>query len=183
MNNHEPHHNHTHDNDRQQQLLALFASLNEITRRHVQELSTDVSSLDDTEQQALIEKINPHVNFEFQNHTPLHGLPLSATGDGMFFLSDFEGNILGVESITSSDIAIGQLSDICVLPTPTRECLAERNEQEIPLHEQVLSPIVILNNASFKTNRTAAGTYQTEHDLSNYQLCLPLAHYLQFTVA
>lgn len=170
-----------------QQLLNemqdMFAVLTEITQRHARNVPDGIYSLDDEAQQKLITNINPYFRFEFNKHPNLLHLPVTVTGSGMLFLSDFEGNILGVEQIHDGDVVMGRIAEVCVLPAPTIDCLAEADESEIPLNNQVLSPILTLQDARFKAGLDDFGAFQTELDLSGYQVSLPLLHYLRITNA
>ncbi len=167
--------------DHQQSLQTLFATLTEITTRFTPQIDGGVFGLDDEQQQALIDQINPYIRFELANHPELHDLPVRASGGGMMLLSDLEGGILGAEQISFTDEVTGRIADICALPTPTVECLVASNGEEIPSTDQVLSPVLILRQGIFKTNYSEAHGFETEHDLSIYQTCLPLAHYLKIT--
>lgn len=169
--------------DYQKQLQDLFDTLNEITQRHTLQIPGGIFKLDEEKQQTFVNKINPYLNFEFTNRPELHSLPVTAKGVGMLFLSDMEGNILGVDKIQENDVISGRIEEVCILPTPTTECLLASDEAEIPLIDQVLSPIIVLRNGILKTDFSEEDGYETEHDLSNYQTCLPLAHYLRFTAS
>lgn len=165
-----------------QQLLDFFSTMHDAARRHTQSLSTNIASLSEQEQQEIVDKVNPYIRFELNQHLELQALPLFVTGSGMMYLSDLEGNIMGTETVADGDLITGTFTDACVLPTPTIECLAESDGEEIPVMSQVLSPVIILEAGQFCTDPNMYGEYQIEHDLSNFQICLPLAHYLKISV-
>lgn len=166
-----------------QQLLEFFSTMHDAARRHTRSLSTNIAALSDQEQQGLVDKVNPYVRFELQQRPELQALPLLITGTGMLYVSDLEGNIMGAETVTEGDLVTGKFIDACVLPIPTIECLAVSDGEEIPVMSQVLSPVIILEAGQFCTDPDTYGEYQIEHDLSNFQICLPLAHYLKVSVA
>lgn len=166
----------------QQQLADLFSTMHDAARRHTKSLPTNITSLSDQEQQGLVDKVNPYIRFELEQYPELQGAPLLVTGTGMMFLSDFDGNVMGAETIKDGDLILGKFIDACVLPTPTIECLVESSDEEIPVMSQVLSPVIMLEAGQLNTSLDAYGEYQVRHDLSNFQICLPLAHYLQISV-
>jgi hypothetical protein len=168
--------------DTELQLQDLFSALTDTAHRYVQALPVDVFALDELQQTDLVDKINPYFRFELGQYPNLHNLTLHATGTGMMFLSDLDGNVMGAETMTDDDVVTGDFTDVCVLPTPTIECLLAQEGESIPIVDQVLSPIIILENGRLKTGKDAFGNFQTEHDLSNFQVCLPLAHYLKIAV-
>lgn len=165
------------------ELQDMFATMTEITQRHAKSIPGGVFSLDEAAQQDLISAINPYCRFEFTKHPDVHNLPVTATGTGMFFLSDFEGNILGAEQLFEGDVITGHIKEVCVLPTPTIDCLARAYEGSIPVDDQVLSPILILEDSQFKAGLTSSGSFETEMDLSGHQVGIPLLHYVRITNA
>ena len=179
----EPTFDHSPHIDHQRQLEGLFDILSGIAQRYAHTIPGGIFSLDEEAQEAVISKINPYYRFEFDAHPDIHGLPISATGAGMFYVSDLEGNIMGAERLSSDDLATGTITDVCILPTPSLECLADGSEEEIPVYDQVLSPVIILEGGVFKTDYDPAVGFQNEVSLSNFQTCLPLAHHLRFTAA
>jgi len=159
------------------QLQDLFSTLTEIAQRHGSDIPGGIFALDETQQQNLIDKLNPYVRFAFAEHPDLHGLPVQTSGAGMLYVSDLEGNALGAERITEADTVTGHINDVCLFPTPTVSCLAEASEETgIPCTDQILSPILVLNRSILKVGE------EKEVDLANFQVHLPLAHYLQFTL-
>lgn len=172
----------TTSNEHQQQLNDFFDSITQTTRQRASTLGKSIDLLNDIEQQIVISSINPHLRFEMSQRPELSGTPIQATGIGMIYVSDFEGNILGVETLTDDDLVTGTITDICALPTPTVSCLAQAADGEIPDHSQVLSPVLLLDQAIFRSYRSILGTYDNEVDLGNFQVGLPLEHYLRITL-
>ncbi len=108
-------------------------------------------------------------------------MELNITGDGLMLVS-IGGDILGAENISHGDMLTGTLDDVCVLPVPTVECLLMSDDIETPIVDQTLSAIVMLKNVIYKTGLNKYGVFEVEHDLSNFDIGLPLAHYLKFAV-
>lgn len=170
-----------HDHNRQQELNDFFGVITEITQRHAMTLGRSVDSLNEADQQKLIAALNPYLRFEMSQRQELVGTPIQANGDGMLYVSDLDGNILGAETLSDNDLVSGYVYDICALPTPTASCLALAGDGEIPTHNQVLSPVLLLDRAVFKSDQITKEEYRTEVDLEGYQVGLPLAHYLRIT--
>ena len=178
MNQYPSNHNHS---PQQQQLQELFEALQTITRNHEQALSGGVFSLNECTQEALLGRINPYCTFELRQYPELQNIPLGVTGAGLLFVADFDGAIMGVETIDGDSELTGTLSDVCAFPTPTVECLAVADENEVPVHDQILSPIINLQQVTLKTDRNEQGEFERIIDLANFQIGIPLEHYFQFT--
>lgn len=165
--------------DYDQQLRDLFVGMHEITQRHAQHIPGGIFSLDDAAQQELISAINPYISFEFSQYPGLRGLPVQITGKGIAYFSDLDGEIAGKQLIEDTDMLTGTIADVCVFPVPTKEWLMHADESDTLLSDEALSPVLILANSTMMLDRDDTGVYQTEADLSHYQACLPLIHYLR----
>lgn len=163
------------------QLQELFATLREITQRHSLALPDRLSTLNDQQQRTIIAAIDPYCRFEFDQYPELHGLPVTVTGSGMLLLCNLDGDVIGAEMFDDTDVVNGTIQEICTLPIPIIDCLANSDGEEISFRDQVLSPVLILKDSVFKTDYSDTDGYETEHDLVNYQLGLPLTHYLHVT--
>lgn len=175
------HSRHTADYD--QQLRDLFGSMHEITQRHTRLVPGGIFSLSDEAQQELIGTINPYITFEFSQYPDLCGLPVQITGKGIVYFSNLEGEITGKQLIEDTDMLTGTIADMCVFPVPTKEWIMNADESDILLSDEALSPVLILANSTLMLDRDDDGIYQVEADLSQYQACLPLIHYLQVSPA
>lgn len=168
-------------NDSGSELLPFLGTIQGIVQNHVDGLKVPIFTLNEAEQQALIDKINPYLLFELAQTPRVKDLPVEVSGSGMMFISSDDGSILGAEQISNGDILTGVLDEVWAYPVPTAECLILGDSQdEIPVVDQSLSGVVVLKGAKYKTGLNHDGTFQVEHDLGVFQVGLPLSHYLRF---
>jgi hypothetical protein len=137
-----------------------------------------VMAMSEDEQQAIMDRINPHLAFEFSQTAELHGMPLRIDGFGLMFVSDVGGEILGAETISDGDVLTGTLVEACALPVPTMESVKLSDSESTPILGQTMAGVLLLNDAVYKTGLNRSGTFEVEHDLSNFQIGIPLSHSL-----
>jgi hypothetical protein len=158
--------------------LSVFTeTCRDIIERHVGSVDPAVlMSMSEDEQQAIVDRINPHVAFEFSQTPELHNLPLLISGYGLMFVSDESGVVLGAETISDNDMIIGMLAEAWVLPIPTMESVQLSDVDSTPILGQTMAGILLLNGAVYKTGLNMSGDFQVEHDLSRFQIGIPLSH-------
>lgn len=171
-----------HETNRSEELYGFLRTLTTIALDQTRQLPKPVFELDDTEQQQVIERVNAYCRYEFNQVPELHGLAVKACGTGMMFLADDDGVIMGAEQIYEGDVITGLILDPCIFPVPTIECLAVSGDGEIPVDDQTLSGVITLQAGKLtRVSDTQPGAAEV-YDLANFQVSLPLAHYLRFAV-
>lgn len=169
-------------NTTQARLNELSATCSEIIDRAVRDLQPrTIFGLDKDEQQALIDRLNAYLSFEMSQMSDLKGTPICVDGYGMMFAAT-DGVILGAEVMAGDAIVSGFLDDIWAFPVPTLECVKLSSTKEIPVIDEALSAMLMLVGATYKGGRMPDGTYEVEHDLTDLEVAIPLAHSLNATV-
>lgn len=172
-----------YSNPLQRRLDELNATCTEIIDRAVVDLQPrTIFDLDKDEQQALIDRLNAYLSFELSQMANLKGTPVCVNGFGMMFAAA-DGVVLGGEVVTSDDVVTGVFDGVCALPVPTLECISLGNDLEVPVVDEALSVMVMLKDATYKGGHMPDGTYEVEHDLTELEVGIPLAHPLRVTVA
>ena len=144
--------------------------------RHVRDLSVPVTSLDNYERQAVADRVAGYLEFEYQESELPPGIPLIVTGKGLMLFYDTDHSLVGVEIVSGGDIVLGKLIDVGATPVPTLECLAEASASKVPVYDETLSAVLLLDSPVYKTGLQANGTFCAEHDLSAYTIGVALAH-------
>jgi len=164
--------------DTPDQALTTFAwTCRDIIERHAGlDDPVVVMAMSEEQQQALVDRINPHLAFEFSQSPELHDLPLKVTGYGLMFVSDVNGEILGAETVSDGDVITGTLGEAWACPVPTLESVQLSNAESTPILGQTMAGVLLLNNAVYKTGLNRSGHFEIEHDLSNFQIGIPLSH-------
>jgi len=157
---------------------AFFTVLRDLVTRHTQSLNSPIFALSESEKQVVVDKINPYIAFELKQTPDVKGALLTATGYGLMLISTPDGTVIGAEVISHGDIITGRLNDACVLPVPTVESLLLGDADMVPIVDQTLSGVVLLEDACYKTGQNLSGDFEVEHDLSNFQIGLALNHQL-----
>ena len=171
----------SHEHDSNRQLSAMFANFQDIIDRHVAELPCPIFEIDAERQQEISDKITAYLRFELEQYEALHGERLTVSGNGMFFASDAEGNVLGVEAISDGDVMMGKLDDICAYPVPTESCVSDRQDGLVRVYDETLTAVLQLEGSVFKTGLNAFGVHEAEHDLRMYTIGVPLTPKISFT--
>lgn len=162
---------------------SFLSAVREIVQDHTETLGSPIFGLDDEQKQALIDRINPYLLFELNQSAETKGTTVEVRGTGIMYISTPEGTTLGVEHISRGDIVTGVIDDVCVYPVPTSECLILAGNGEIPIVDETLSGVIMLKDTCYKTGLNKTGEFELEHDLAEFQIGLPLAHYLQIEEA
>jgi hypothetical protein len=135
-----------------------------------------VMAMTEEQQQALVDRINPHLAFELSQTPELHDVPLKVTGYGLMFVADAGGEILGAETVSHGDVITGTLSEAWACPVPTMESVQLSDAESTPILGQTMAGVLLLNDAVYKTGLNRSGDFEIEHDLSNFQIGIPLSH-------
>ncbi len=166
----------------QARLNELSATCNEIIDRAVRELQPrTIFDLDKDEQQALVDRLNTYLSFEMRQMSDLKGVPVCVDGYGMMFAAA-DGVILGAEVMTGDAVVSGFLDDVWAFPVPTLECVRLSDSNEIPVVDEALSAMLMLARATYRAGSMPDGTYEVEHDLTDLEVAIPLAHCLKATI-
>lgn len=161
---------------------ALLDDCEKIVDRHAQSMTRPIFDLDADEQQAVVDQLNAYLDFEFSQADIPAGTEVIATGTGLLLVCDESGMIHGAETISHGDVVSGEITDMVVLPVPTFECVLDGSDEGVLTYDQVLSSIVLLGNATYKTGLRSDGLFELEHDLSQYQIGIVMAHPLEISV-
>lgn len=139
-----------------------------------------------SEQQELVDLIEPHLAFELDVSQDLHvGLPVVLGGAGGFLLTDSKGALIGAQQTTHGDVITGMVSEVQAYPVPSRKIMLEPTEpyEEIGTYDQSLSAVIILGNAKFHTDPSEDGIFQIVHDLDGMQVVVPVIYGMETRVA
>jgi hypothetical protein len=145
-----------------------------------------INDLTESEQQVLVDQIDPHLAFELGESKDIHtGLALILEGAGGFLLTDSEGALLGAQQTTHGDVITGVVSAVKAYPVPSRKIILEPTEpyEEIGTYDQSLSAVIILGNAKFHTDPSEDGEFQIVHDLETMQVVVPVTYLMEAHVA
>lgn len=166
-------------------LDAFLKTLSESVERNVRELGRPVATLSLEETKRLYQRLTYYAGVELLQEEALYSLPIVATGTGMMMVidSDNSGGILDTEIVSDGDIVTGAIDDVMAYSVPTLACIrATGQSEDIPYHSQVMSPMLVLSNARYKTGKKVDGGFRAEHNLSGFHVALALAHDLKFTL-
>ena len=158
-------------------LLAFSLTCTDIIATHSGSRDPDqVMGMTEDEQQALVDRINPYLAFEYAQTPELHGLPITISGYGLMFIADEGGEILGAETVSLGDVVTGTLGEAWACPVPTLESVQLGDTESTPILGQTMAGVLLLNNGVYKTGLNRMGDFEVEHDLANFQLGIPLSH-------
>lgn len=145
-------------------------------------LNRPIYDMDHEEQDKIVDRLNAYLKFEYTQTKIPRALPIHATGHGVLFACDEHGTVLGAEIISDGIVIAGKMSAVVSLPVPSLESLIESGKDEIVTVGQVLSPIVMIDDAKYMAGLNENGEYGFVHDLSPFQVGLAMAHSLTFSV-
>jgi hypothetical protein len=168
--------------DIEARVRALLSECEKIVDRHVQASSRPIFDLDEEEQEAVVDRVNAYIEFEFSQANIPPGTLIGIAGTGLLLVCDGSGNVLGAETISNGDLVYGEMTEMAALPVPTLACVMDSDDESIPGYDQVLSSIVLLGNATYKTGLMRDGSFEVEHDLSPYRIGIVMAHRLEVSV-
>lgn len=161
----------------------MLDALREIIDTHSKALPSPIFNLSEDEQQQVVSKLNPYVDFEINQNAQLKGAILRVDGNGLIFISNTDGELLGAETLSDGDLVIGELEDACVLPVPGLESVSLSNHDSTPIVDQFLACIIVLKNIRYKTGLNKDGSYQAVYDGLPYRIGVPIAYYLNVELA
>ena len=159
-------------------LHAFFRDMQEIVRRNADSIKSPLLAMSVEDKQQLIDKINAYLAFELSQNPRIKHRTVTATGVGMMYLSASDGQVLGAERISDGDVIRGAIDDLCAYSVPTAECLALADEECIPVIDETLSAVLLLQGTVYQTGLSFDGSFEIQHDLREFQIGLPLAHFL-----
>ena len=173
-----------HENPLRHSLQGLIEECAQSILRKLMRSPQAVSEMDEVTQQSIVDQLNPYAAFELSQRPELTGVPLTIVGEGVLFVCDLTGTILGAEVISNGDVVTGELAEVCVLPVPTMDAVYDHTQAdaEIPMDSQVLSPVLLLNKAVYKTGMNSDDDFDVEHDLGVYQVGIASEHRLHIDV-
>lgn len=160
-------------------MRVVLADLQAIVDDFLSRTGRSINELTVTEQQALVDAIDPHLAFELRVTEGLHvGLPLVASGAGGFLLTDSQGALLGAQQTEPGDVVTGMVSAVKAYPVPSRQIILSSTGPDgiISPHDQSLSAVVLLDNARFHTDPSSDGTFQIVHELTGMTAVIPVIY-------
>lgn len=167
-------------------LGKAFADLQMVVDDFLSRTGRSVNDLNENEQQALVDAIEPHLAFELKVSQDIYvGLPIVSGGPGGFLLADSQGALLGAQQTTDGDVITGMVSEVHAYPVPSLGLMLEsaNSDEDVPVYDQSLSAVIILSAAKFHTHPSEDGTFQTMHDLDGMQIMIPIVYGMKTRVS
>lgn len=164
-------------------LIGFLKVIEDMIERQLQKLGIhDISDVDDTKQQEIVDRINGYIAFEAPYYRITSGVGIRVEGHGLLLVANSSGGVLGGEVISGDDVVTGTLDEICVLTVPCYDSVQCADSEKTPILRQVLSPIVLLENVRYGTGGLTKEGFQIEHDLSNFVIGIPTNHRLSLSL-
>jgi hypothetical protein len=166
-------------------LRSALADLQATVTNFMQRNHRSINELTEDEQQALVDSIDPHLKFEFKNSPDFYeGMPIVVRGVGAFLMMDAKGLLVGAQVTATGDVITGTVSDVQAFPVPTRELvLSSALDEALPVYDQSLSAVIIIEDATFHSQPSSDGTYQITHDLGGFLVVIPVVYNMDTRVA
>jgi len=144
-----------------------------------------INDLTVDEQQALIDRISPHLKFEIGLSQDIYkGMPIVVKGPGAFLVADDEGSLVGAQITAEGDVLTGVVDDVQAYIVPTREVVLNTGHNDaVPVYDNSLSAVVIIEGATFFSSPSPDGTFQVEHDLGVYSVIIPVVYDMDARIA
>jgi len=177
-----------HDDEPDEDVLAqrAIANLQDIVDGLLPKAKS-INDLSEDEQQALKDKIDPHLAFELRVSEDFYmGLPIVITGNGGVLISDKDDTLLGAEQMAGDCTITGLVSEVRAYPVPSRSIMIEpRGKDEVvPSYDQSMSAVIILDDATFSTCPSGDdGTFELEHKLGLMRIIVPIVYGMNIRVA
>lgn len=167
---------------RGKKLNELVGVCRDITSRYTPDLDpVGILNMSTDDQEALIAKLNPYLEFEYGQIPELQNVPITIRGYGTMLISDLEGCLLGGETISGDDVITGTLYEVCAAPIPTVESVDHSGLDGTPIMGQTISGVLLLKDGRYFSGKMPDGNFMVEHDLDLFQIGIPLSH--PFTVS
>ncbi|MDB5160221.1 MAG: hypothetical protein JWO99_484 [Candidatus Saccharibacteria bacterium] len=144
-----------------------------------------INELTEDEQQELVDRIDPHLEFEIQISKDIYkGMSIVVNGAGAFLITDQEGTLGGAQITLAGDVITGVVSDVQAYPVPSREIVRSTGLNDaIPTYDMSLSAVIIIENATFYTSPSPNGSFQVTHDLGTSRVLIPTVYGMDTRVA
>lgn len=172
--------------DKEDQMLrSALVDLQAIVVDFMSRTGKSINELAESEQQLLVDRISPHVKFEMQASQDIYkGVPIVVSGGGAFFVTNQEGSLLGGQITLPGEVITGIVSGIAVYPVPSREVIFRTGRNDgIPTYDQSLSAVVLIEDAKLHSSPSSDGIFQTSHDLSEFNVVIPVVYGMDIRMA
>lgn len=166
-------------------LRSALVDLQSTVTDFLQRTGKSINALTEDEQQELVDRIDPHLNFEMRTSKDFYeGMPIVVRGAGAFLLTDHENSLLGAQTTLAGDAITGTVSRVQAYPVPSREIVLTTGPNEaIPSYDQSLSAVIILEDAKFYCLPSSDGVFQVTHDLGAFNVVIPTIYGMDARVA